>query len=142
MGRHPIGPQSICPHRQNWHPRILRKKTIRSADTVYRYGKCIGENDMPSATSPTISRVSWSVKQVISDKTGRPAKDVRHAHSLKDEYGFTSAGKMDLAPRLNTKFAGQGFPISPPLHPTETAKAKTVGDLVLLIRGRFAGGGK
>ncbi len=87
----------------------------------------------------TISRISWLVKQVIAKRSNVSAQTVRHAHSLKKKYGYTDAGKMDLAPDLNAKYDKEGHPIIPLLEPTETVEAKTVGDLVILVRSRFPG---
>lgn len=87
----------------------------------------------------SISKISWLVKQVIAKRSNVPVQTVRHAHSLQKRYGYTDAGKMDLAPDLNAKFDKEGHPIIPLLEPTETVEAKTVGNLVILVRSRFPG---
>lgn len=85
----------------------------------------------------TPRQVEMHVKRVISRATGRPISLIRYAHSLKDEYRFNAMGKQTLAPSLNGEFSDHGTPIAPPLGPTETQAAETVGDLAKTIRERF-----
>lgn len=80
------------------------------------------------------SKTSWAVKRVIGRMAGISSARVLHAHSLAGEYGYTQAGKMGLAAQLNAEFIEMGEPLSPEIHPTETAAAKTVGDLVAIVR--------
>lgn len=86
-----------------------------------------------------INRTSSYVKDVIAEDTGKPKRDIRHAHDLANKYKYDGLSKRALAPKLRAHFASKGDPIPGGLHPSETEKAKTVGDLVLVIQAKFKG---
>ena len=77
------------------------------------------------------------LKDVLSDLTGIPRAEIYSDQDLKSDLKFTPAGLFSLSVDLNKAFASAQQPIEPPLHGDETAAAKIVRDLRILISGRL-----
>lgn len=77
------------------------------------------------------------LKGVLSDLTGIPRAAIFSDQDLKSDLRFTPAGLFSLAVDLNKAFAAAQQSIKPPLHGDETAAAKIVRDLRILISGRL-----